>query len=306
MASATVAKLPSRAQPRPVAQVERITPKLAEEYLATMVANRAPSATRVLEFAIDMEAGKWVINAETLKFNDKGNLIDGQHRLHACIMARTHFDTYVIRGVDDPRAFATIDVGKTRTHGDIFSIVGIKDPNVASGAATIIYYLKNGVLTNVNGPRGGRDREKIKRLMKGTKFEGAVGHGAGHIAKETLLEFAGPYQHKIADAISKVSSLKVGRVITKTQAVALYILFSDKDPAAAYDFMRDLATGTNLGPRDPVHVLREKLLDSRSATTRLTRWAVLLLIIKAWNARRGGEKVGFYRLSENESFPKIR
>src|SRR4051812_39659069 len=95
-------------------EVVLIAPKLASEWLRTMVANRPLSQIKAVEYGLAMERGDWVLNGETIKFNDKGNLIDGQHRLQACVLAGKPFQTYVVRGIADDRAFATIDTGKLR------------------------------------------------------------------------------------------------------------------------------------------------------------------------------------------------
>lgn len=311
---AAVLKMREPTAGRPVPQLESINPAKAKEYLATMVSNRTLISNRVIELALEMEAKRWVINGETIKFDDKGNLIDGQHRLQACILSEMPFITYVVRGLNDDRAFATIDVGRNRTHGDILSIAGVGDPNRVAGAGTILFYYKNGRLKALPGPElmdRGHARRMLKRAdaMIHKKFSRTGRSGTIQIPKEELLAFLQPMMPKLLTSISLMDKLKMSKVMTNTTALALHAIFSEIDPVDANSFMRDLGSGENLSKSDPVYVLREKLLDVRHKSDkgfRLSRWAVVLLCFKAWNDRRAGAKVKYYRVMENEKFPRLR
>ena len=65
--------------------LETVTPELAYKYLDTMTVNRHVSQAKVQQYARDMVADNWLINGSVLCFNAVGELIDGQHRLWACI-----------------------------------------------------------------------------------------------------------------------------------------------------------------------------------------------------------------------------
>src|SRR6266850_4515569 len=125
-------------------KLETITPVMAKKWLEMIATNRPLSDSKCLEYAIEMEEGKWIINGETIKFNGDGTLFDGQHRLQACILSEKPFKSFVIRGIEDKMAFATVDVGKIRSGGDIFFIAGYKDQNSAAACAMWIYLYKNG------------------------------------------------------------------------------------------------------------------------------------------------------------------
>ncbi len=279
--------------------IETITPKIAAEWLKTMVVNRPLTGRRVLQFGLEMEAGTWVVNGESIKFNAAGNLIDGQHRLEACVLSGTPFNSYVIRGISDERAFATIDVGKTRTHGDIFSIAGFTNPNNVAATAMLLYYYKNNLIS-LSGPKTVHPI-KLRRLAKGSKFANVGGEHS--IPKEQLLEFASPLKERLAEAVRLSDRNKCGKVTTVSIAAFCYMIFREKDEVAAQQWIVDLGSGAGLAANDPLHVVRERLLSSMgSKIERLTRWSILALLIRSWNLRRAGKKVKSVRLGDE--FPK--
>lgn len=74
-----------------------ITPKLAGEWLNGSEPNyRILDKRRVDEYATMMQSGDWEYNGETIKRHPNGNLLDGNHRLHACIQADVAFVSEVV------------------------------------------------------------------------------------------------------------------------------------------------------------------------------------------------------------------
>ena len=304
----TVLTAPSsrmRAQPVPAPEVERITPEKADEYLKTMAKNRPESYRKVMEYAEAMDEGRWVYNSKTIVFDDEGHLIDGYHRLKACTVAKKPFVTLVARGIDDKRAFATIDVGKTRTHGDLFALEGYADSNGVSAAAALLWYWKKGLLTNLPGPRQ-LASTTLKRMVKGTEYY-KRGSGSKTVPKMELLEFSEKYREELASAIKSVRVAKAEKIVQRSIAAACFILFAEKSPVEAVKFINDFGSGAGLSSTDPVHVLREKLLELKGKRhIAVNRYAIMLLMIKAWNSRRDGEKWRAVRVVDNEKFPQIK
>src|ERR1039458_6783003 len=71
-----------------------------------------------LEIAIEMEEGRYKYNGLPILFGSDGVLLDGQHRLTACVEAGVTFDTDVVFGLD-PTVLDTIDtnvVPRTAAH----------------------------------------------------------------------------------------------------------------------------------------------------------------------------------------------
>lgn len=65
-----------------------MTPELAAKMLANNVGNRALRKTTVRAYAADMKAGEWRCTHQPIAQNASGQLVDGQHRLSAVILAQ--------------------------------------------------------------------------------------------------------------------------------------------------------------------------------------------------------------------------
>lgn len=70
-----------------------------------------------------MEAGRWRLNGETVKFSATGHLYDGQHRLNAVVQSGTTVPMVVIRGLGDD-VMPTVDAGAKRSYSDALKLSG--------------------------------------------------------------------------------------------------------------------------------------------------------------------------------------
>lgn len=293
-------------------EIEVISPRLAEDWLKTMKSNRPQSDHMVYEYATSMQAGRWAVNGETIKFDKDGHLFDGQHRLLACMISGKSFKSYVIRGIVDANAFATVDAGKIRTHGDIFHLGGYSDYFVASGIATILYFYKNKRLTTrgpMNISRSEQRRNPLIGKIKEALGKKEIPRRGRQIDKEVLLEFARPYREKILRSIRIINDKKARKVMPKVVMAGAHLLFAEKSESEAAQFMDRLTEGTGLMVGDPVHTLRERLLSNQFLREKrgahMNRWTVLALTIKAWNKFRAHEKCSVLRIAEDEKFPVV-
>ena len=131
------------------AEVMTVTPELAKEYLRHNESNRTLRRSRVLQYAHDMKEGKWNLTGQGITFGRDGNLLDGQHRLHAVVFANVPVDFLVVTDAD---TVATYDCGLTRSIVDRFKLAGkgTGPMYTAAGQAIIrLCYLiqKNGTVT---------------------------------------------------------------------------------------------------------------------------------------------------------------
>lgn len=109
-------------------KIVKITPEIAERYLGKNESNRNLLKSRVTIYSRDIKAGRWKFNPNPIVFDEKGILIDGQHRLHAIIEAGEPVDMLVMFGAP-PESKDIIDFGKPRTSSDILKMEGYADTN---------------------------------------------------------------------------------------------------------------------------------------------------------------------------------
>lgn len=277
---------PNRVIPRPVpercayTETIRITPDLATEWLNANTENRPLRESSVLVLARDMREGRWKVNGEAIKWSSDGILLDGQHRLFACIEAGVPFTTMVTFGLD-PEVFATLDRGRRRTPADSLALLG--EPNAEVLAAAV---------------------KKLAQLKRGVLFQ----HGpASTVGPEETIEVLGQHP-RIRESIP--FSRKVGRLAPPSLSTFLHFMFTQRDRALADWFMDRLGSGIGLLGTHGVYHLRKRLESNLIVTAKLPEKHVAALFIKAWNAHRAGRKVRTLRWRNTgekpEAFPEIR
>lgn len=95
-------------------KVITITPELAQRILGNNPYNRNVNQRTVKRYAEIMKAGLWHENGESISIDENGNLVNGQHRLLACIESKCSFNCVVVYGVQRNDSFI-YDSGVNRT-----------------------------------------------------------------------------------------------------------------------------------------------------------------------------------------------
>lgn len=127
------------------AEVITITPAMAEDLIAKNVKNRNVSQGLVNAYARDMQNGNWQFTGEALKFSKDGHLIDGQHRLWACIKAEVPFQTLVIYDLNE-EVQEVVDTGRGRTVADTLHLAGYSHSARTASACRYMLCIKNDFL----------------------------------------------------------------------------------------------------------------------------------------------------------------
>ena len=151
-----------------------INPEQAKKLLDWNTNNRRVKKGLVAHLARDMKNGQWHYTGEPLIFS-ANRLLDGQHRLIACVEADVSFRTSITFGVDDA-AFAYIDAGATRSPGDVFEMYGVKNARNMAAATKIVHAYKTGQLAGLKKARNTLNHEEL--YLKFCEFEG-LGLGGG-------------------------------------------------------------------------------------------------------------------------------
>lgn len=134
--------------PSPVTSWVTVTPEVAAMWLAAYNdKNRSLRESYVTRLATDMSEGKWRgRNGEAIRFDTTGRLVDGQHRLRACIAADRSFDTLLVTGVD-PEDYLTIGIGQRKSMADFLGPVhGEKNAVLLASTLRLVYMWGKGTL----------------------------------------------------------------------------------------------------------------------------------------------------------------
>lgn len=121
--------------------VENINKSIATQYLEHNLVNRSLSISRVDAYAKDMKRNAWEFNGEAIRFNKRGELIDGQHRLAAIVKADVTVKMLVMKDIDNN--ISIYDRGRNRSVTDSLIISGM-DKTIATTswvAASNLHYI---------------------------------------------------------------------------------------------------------------------------------------------------------------------
>jgi hypothetical protein len=215
-----------------------------------------------------IESGKFVYNGETVIVGDNGQILNGQHRLAACVAAETAIEVLMVFGVP-ASAFVTVDQGARRTGGDVLAIEGHKNCSVLAGCLRQIdNYYKGAVgKAHANGAAGLASR------------------GDNSFTLELLAQYPG--------AEESVCKMKAIRYTPPSVACALHYLFSSVDQEDAEEFCDVVLNGLQVGSSystvgQAASMLREWLVRAATGSKKTAPWVIANIWIKAWNAGQSG------------------
>lgn len=252
-----------------------INPALAEEWLGRNTDNRDVSPKHVTGLANEMANGAWKMNGVPIVFGASGRLLDGQHRLLACVKADCAFTSLVVFGADDS-AFDTIDVGKKRNAGDMLTILHETNCTRLARALTLIWKWENGVL-------GSSQKVNPRQQL-------------------VLLGRSPSIRDSVAFAMAADGVLAAGIV------AFLHYAGSFTDKAKTEEFLLSLHSGINLGPCAPALTLRN-MLANRLKTNRKQSSGTDALVsaaIHALNAHFDGRELKQVKIRrKGDPFPKL-
>ena len=121
-----------------------ITPQQAAQLLKRNVKNNRRLKRKKETYARDMRNGLWLIGTgETIKFNTRGELCDGQNRLTAVVLADVSV-TVDIKTMVPEDAFKVLDSGVQRNDGDALTFAGVPNATAAAAISKMAQVLKNG------------------------------------------------------------------------------------------------------------------------------------------------------------------
>lgn len=242
--------------------IETITPTDAKDYLNVNTNNRVIRNARVSLYADSMRQGEWLMTGEPIVFSSDGSLINGQHRLAACIEAEHPFTTVIVRGVS-PEAYTYLDSGLPRSVSDVVGHAGIKNATTVTAAARLVIGYRAGVLHNTNATARTATRTAVKAEVE---------------ANDDI--------YQIGCNLSRPAARR-GHI--PSAVTAMHVLLETALPAnpAVDQFMHGITTGAGLDEGDPRLTLANQFLGANRPTNNVE---ALALLIRAWNAWRKNEQ----------------
>lgn len=245
-------------------QVETITPEIAREYLKFNKINRPLNKSTVNFYAKEMANGEWKLNGEAICF--QGNvLVNGQHRLQACIQSNIPFRTVVVRGVEE-NSFTTYDSGRLRTNADVFSLMDIK--NASTVASSIVKYIA------------------LKRNVASIEYRASQDKGRNKASKDELLKVYNQCPQIFDNAAERSKRLcnfmNLINVAYET-AIIVYLIYDLHHPTKkVYDFFEMLHKGEAFTNRT-IKILRDKLISDKINMRSMKPIVKQMIIFKTWN-----------------------
>lgn len=242
------------------AQLETITPDRASDLLRSQARNRTPRKSQVARFADDMTHGRWKLNGSTIGLSRQGALVDGQHRLLACVQAKTPFQTLVVYGLEDA-AVETIDTGKARTFGDVLAFKG----------ETRYRHEKASTVRHIMAYKTGAT------LAAASKYSNAA-----------ISEFARDLDwSRLCEAVDAAAPAK--EVIAAAPLAAVFML--TKRAGLDVSFAEGLRTGAGLSIGSPVLTLRNWITSRRAQSKSISQDERFSALISVWNAYAEGREL---------------
>jgi hypothetical protein len=248
------------------ARVYTITPALAEYIIKHRNgANRKPNTAKIDEYIHAMETKRWPVTGSTIVFSKGGFLLDGQHRLLACIRAQVPLTTFVVFNIPDS-AFAMIDIGRKRSNVDAFQIARVPNSSTAAAAARWIMIHEDNPL---NRGRTWTNEELFKF------YESKLNTASFHEFVSMALDIEEATKEK-APGGKRRNYLPAGSL------AAYLVLFSKINRKGAAQFANQLLCNQRHG-RAYINTIRERM-DANAG--RLHESVRNALFVQAWNGFR--------------------
>jgi hypothetical protein len=248
------------------------TPEFARELLRHLPAHqRRRMAAYAEQLADAFRRGEFTHSPQPIILDTAGNVLDGQHRLLACVLSGISFGAVIVRGVPADM-FDKIDIGRKRLAAQ-FVTGAYANQVTASARLTMAYHRSGGTM---------RDLHRLTVTATIT---------------QVLAEIAA--RPELEKLVARVEPIRKSSGVPLSPLLAVTALGSPVGDLVVNEWITGLATGAELYRGDPRLALREVFAgQSRAArslrvsSARRQSWG---LIVKAWNAHVGGATVHLLR-----------
>jgi len=269
-------------------ELKTITPDLARKWLdAVPDFQRKLDRRQVDKIKIAIQRNEWRLNGAAIVFNERGDLIDGQHRLTAIAESSRPVQSLVVTGISkDELTFATLGDTKPRQAADFLHVT--HSFSVAA-ALRFIWFIENKGFPD--GRRSGtsdKSNPPVTELVK-------LGRQYANILNDMVQPL---------NAASQVTGL--GAFI-----LALMWYFTYRRPKTevqlAAEFFARVGDGVGLALHHPAYQLRRRMLDRSSGIAVIPVHIRRGMLIKALNYHLDGKACDRIVWNpDRELFPPLR
>jgi len=242
-----------------------VTPSMAQEFLTHNISNRKLDEKTVSLYQRLLKNHLFVLSNDAICFGTNGILLNGQHRLTACVRSNVPMPCIVCRNMPN-ESYIIMDNGKNRTAADILYVQDV--PNAALVSASIRRFLKLKNNYTVMNEMAGSDRTSNAEI-------------------EDEFNSKKDFWNNIGKTSSKIAAKGRWKLLKGSDigGISSYLILEKKHPEdTVMSFFNEIE-----GLKNPSHsvitLLQQKLNESkRSLLKRLPGFVVQKLVIKAWNA----------------------
>lgn len=260
------AKVATKTATQTIISWEVIGPDEARKFLETVGVNRKVVQAHVERLAESMRRGEWVEMAgDPIRFNQQGELIDGQHRLWAVIEAGATLRFAVGRGLP-AEAMTVLDTGRRRTLADFLEMRG--EHNAAALAGALNYLHHYWVTKEMVSVQWGIKSLTVTEALKSLEEHPGIRESA--TAAHSVARHLGGGQSRWA---------------------AIHYVLTSIDYPDAEQFFKKLLTAEEVPQGSPISLLRSQLIADWHSIRRMGIREYIALVFKAWNLYRRGEPV---------------
>lgn len=245
-----------------------VTPELAAYFLTINKNIRPLNEAIYLPYKESMDKGQWDFNGETLKFDEKGKMVDGQNRCTACVLSGKPFMTSIIYGI---KSALNVDRGGIRKVDQIIAAEGFAaNPKTMSAMINYLHAYADA----------------------GSKGFITVGHGRHPLTMEDRMKFAKSNAKALNHSINVTEKARKQFNNPSLHAALHFVFAQEAGVEAADDFYTKLILGNGLSLDDPIYHLRERLHRvKREGNKEKGINQNAGLIIKGWNYYISGKRV---------------
>jgi hypothetical protein len=259
--------------------IEKITPTLAAFLLGFNTENRKIRKAHASSLCASTDPERWLLGPDAIclrgpSFADPVQLINGQHRLSACVSSGHSIRVIVLFGAAR-EVYEICDRGSRRTVSDALRANGLQHTALTGAVANLLFQYSTG--------------------------KAIITHG---MEPDLALRFIAQWP-QIVQCVGKFYNMR-DVCGNGSAAVAALTAAYMADPTATEAFAEKLLTGANLGPGHPALHWRNRMLSNKPTSSgRELPGVTMGVTIKAFEAFREGRTIGALRMHPDETFPRV-